>query len=370
MDIAMFFSRLFFALSFLNYAFVFFLLFFERKDSASRFAWILTLAFLPVLGLLIYILFSGHFFTKTQRMKEAKEHVNEASTTFMENQQDFFEKQAGTFSNPILNEYSSLIDMNLNYANAPITFTDSVKIFTWGKDIFDNLFEDIKNARHYIFLQYFIIRNDQTGQKFINLLCEKAREGVEVKLLYDDLGSFKTPHSLFAQLDKAGGVSLPFFPVKTGNIWSLNFRNHRKIVVIDNKIGYTGGFNIGNEYAGLTDLTWRDTHIRLTGNCIFDLLITFLIDWHAMATGKRTKIKYKGLTERLIPDMYAINKKIFSGLTGKTTVSSKIPTQIISSGPDNQQRTEIKDAMIRMIMNAKKNNLFANTVFYTRSVIF
>lgn len=356
-------------LSILNYAVVLFLLFFERKGSARRFAWILTLSFLPGIGLILYIIFSGHFFTRTRRMEEAKLWLTKEFTPFMEKQKNFFENEAGKLPNPVMNEYASLIDMNLTYANSPMIFTNSADIFIWGKDKFEALFRDIEKAEHFIFMQYFTIRNDKTGTKLWDLLCKKAQQGVEVKVLYDDLGSFSTPRSFFEKLDTVGGMSLPFFSVRTGNFWSVNFRNHRKIVVIDNKIGYTGGFNVGDEYAGLTELRWRDTHIRLTGNCVLELLGLFLVDWYAIATGKKTKGKYGHLNEAIVPNIIALNKKILADIKHDIPGDSHIPTQIISSGPDDRDRTEIKDAMIRMIMTAKKS-IFLQTPYFTPDTSF
>ncbi len=351
-------------LSSLNFLFIFFILFFERKGSTGRFAWILTLIFLPGVGTFLYIIFSGHFFTKTIKMEKAKKRIFEETFTLMEKQRDFFHEQAGKLPNKVINEFAPLIDMNLKYAHTPMTFTSSVKVFLWGEDKFKALFEDLKKAQHHIFIQYFIIRNDKIGNEFMELLCKKAREGVEVKLLYDDFGCIRAFRSFFKKLDKEGGVSLPFFPVRRGNIFSINFRNHRKLVIIDNKIAYTGGFNVGDEYRGRKGYLWRDTHVRLTGNCVYDFLTSFLVDWYAVSSGKRTQIKLGKANKAPIPDIASLNRRIINSLKSDVTGDSHIPTQIVSSGPDNHQRTEIKDAMIRMIMSAKEK-IYIQTPYFT-----
>ncbi len=351
-------------LSLLNYLFALFILFFERKGSASRFAWILTLILLPIIGSILYIIFSGHFFTKTRKMEEAKTYTLSEIADIIKKQHDFFEQKAGTLPNPVVNEFASLIDMNLRYASSPITFASSEHFFLWGKDKFKSLFEDIKKAQHHIFVQYFIIRNDKIGNDFMNLLCKKAQEGVEVKLLYDDLGCIRASRRFFRRLDAAGGVSLPFFPVRRGNLFSINFRNHRKLVVIDNKIAYTGGFNVGDEYEGKKGYLWRDTHVRLTGSCVYEFLSLFLVDWYAVSFGKRTQLRLLKANKLPFPDISAMNRRILNALKNDIPGDTHIPIQVVSSGPDNRQRTEIRDAMIRMIMNAKEK-VYIQTPYFT-----
>lgn len=366
-----FWSILISILSGINYIFIVFILFFEKRDSGRRFAWILTLSFLPGLGIVLYFLFSGHFFTKTRKMKIAKAYVKEETKRLMGDQQAFFESQAGTLPNTVMNEYKSLIHLNLTYGESPVTFAKTADIFTSGKEKFESLYRDIERAEKSIYMQYFIIHKDKTGKELIDLLCEKARQGIEVRVLYDDIGSFTTPRSFFSKLDKAGGITLPFFAVKTGSPWSLNFRNHRKIVIIDGTIGYTGGFNVGDEYAGLGKVLWRDTHVRLTGSCVYSLLNIFLVDWYSVAEGKKKLAEHIRLSpEPVQTKINTTNKHILEAL--RTTVpdqKSQIPVQIIASGPDNIEQTEIKDAMIRMIMSAKKSILI-QTPYFTPDASF
>ncbi len=351
-------------LGFLNYAFAIFILFFERKGSAGRFAWILTLILLPVVGSLLYVIFSGHFFTKTRKMELAKKQVLSEISSLLKKQHDFFQDTAGKLPNPVVNEFAPLIEMNLRYGNALMTFASSEKIFLWGKDKFKSLFEDIEKAQHTIFVQYFIIRNDKIGKEFLSLLCKKASEGVEVKLLYDDFGCIRASRNFFKALDVAGGVSLPFFPIRRGNVFSINFRNHRKTVIIDNRIAYTGGFNVGDEYEGKKGYLWRDTHVRLTGSCVYEYLSQFLVDWYAVSSGKRTQLKLIKANKLPFPDINAMNRRILNALKNDIPGDTHIPTQVISSGPDNQKRTEIKDAMLTMIMSAKKK-VYIQTPYFT-----
>ncbi|MCU5226366.1 cardiolipin synthase [Bacillus tropicus] len=155
-------------------------------------------------------------------------------------------------------------------------------LYTYGKDLYDALFTDIKQAKHHVHVLFFIVKNDKISREFLKLLIDKAKEGIEVRLLLDRLGSHHLSNEAIRSLQKHG-VSFSFchkvkFPFP---LFSANQRNHRKITVIDGKIGYIGGFNIGEEYLGHNQKLglWRDYHLRLTGEGIQDLQKQFLHDW-------------------------------------------------------------------------------------------
>ncbi|HDR7792664.1 TPA: cardiolipin synthase [Bacillus luti] len=155
-------------------------------------------------------------------------------------------------------------------------------LYTYGKDLYDALFTDIKQARYHVHVLFFIVKNDQISRDFLNLLIDKAQEGIEVRLLLDRFGSHYLSNEAIRSLQKHG-VSFSFchkikFPFL---FFSANQRNHRKITVIDGKIGYIGGFNIGEEYLGHDKRfgLWRDYHLRLTGEGVQDLQKQFLHDW-------------------------------------------------------------------------------------------
>ncbi|WP_283751063.1 cardiolipin synthase [Bacillus cereus] len=156
------------------------------------------------------------------------------------------------------------------------------RLYTYGNDLYDALFTDIKQAKHHVHVLFFIVKNDDISRKFLKLLIDKAQEGIEVRLLLDRFGSHYLSKEAVYSLQKHG-VSFSFchkvkFPFL---FFSANQRNHRKITVIDGKIGYIGGFNIGEEYLGHNQKLglWRDYHLRLTGEGIQDLQKQFLHDW-------------------------------------------------------------------------------------------
>ncbi|EJQ64679.1 cardiolipin synthase [Bacillus sp. SIMBA_074] len=156
------------------------------------------------------------------------------------------------------------------------------RLYTYGNDLYDALFTDIKQAKHHVHVLFFIVKNDDISRTFLKLLIDKAQEGIEVRLLLDRFGSHYLSKEAIYSLQKHG-VSFSFchkvkFPFP---FFSANQRNHRKITVIDGKIGYIGGFNIGEEYLGHNQRLglWRDYHLRLTGEGIQDLQKQFLHDW-------------------------------------------------------------------------------------------
>lgn len=204
-----------------------------------------------------------------------------------------------------------------------------------GRQKFEQLLRDLKNAKHHIHMQYYIFRHDELGQRILQVLEEKAKEGVEVRFLYDAIGSNRLFKKHMRPLAEAGGLSEVFFPSIFPLINPrLNFRNHRKIVVIDGNIGYVGGFNVGNEYLGVEEKYgyWRDTHTRIEGSAVHALQTRFLIDWN-MAS-KEHRVTYD--------DCYypTIERE------GSTAV------QIVSSGPDDEHDA-LKYSYVKMIVSAR-----------------
>jgi cardiolipin synthase len=366
------------AATFLNIIFIVFVVFFERKEPARRMAWLFALVFLPVIGMIIYILFSGHFFTRNRKMETARRTVMDALQPYMNDQLDRLRNQPDKIPHPEVKKYAHLVSMNLVYGTSLLTYTENLKIFCWGQEKFESLCVDMEAATESIHMLYFIFRNDATGRRLLEILCRKAKQGIAVKLMYDDLGSIKTPESFFAPLKTAGGSVLPFFRLRFRLPFSLNFRNHRKIVVIDGKIGYMGGINVGDEYANCSrrknPVLWRDTHIRMTGSSVQYLQLIFLIDWYAIS-GRITQIKSAEDVGKFFPlaDFKNIGKRISEGSTmqlfGDLFQPKHIPTQIVSSGPDDIRKSEIRDGMIRMIMSAQ-SFIYIQTPYFTPDEAF
>jgi cardiolipin synthase len=163
----------------------------------------------------------------------------------------------------------------------PVSHANNVKVFTEGQAAFEDMFSAIAAARHHIHAEFYIIRNDELGNEFMRLLAQKAGEGVKVRLLYDGIGCLRFRQTW---LERLPGVETACFfpPVFALFRGAINFRNHRKIVVVDGKVGFFGGLNIGDEYVGKHPKLgfWRDTHFRLEGDAVRWIQYTFLTDWH------------------------------------------------------------------------------------------
>ncbi len=349
--------------------FIFFILFFERNDAGRKFSWMLIIFFLPGVGIFLYFMLSGHFFTKTRKMERIQQHIYNRAQPFIQEQEQYFEKVKSRIKNKTLTEYSDIVKMNFTQASSYISYTKTISEYTCGEDMFHALIQDLEAAEKSIFMEFFTFREDTIGKRIMEILCRKAKAGVEVKLLYDDFGSLLTRRKFFEKLDKAGGASVPFFPIRTGLPLTVNFRNHRKNVIIDEKIGYMGGINIGDEYiTGLgkdPEKPWRDTHIRVTGSCVAAMLITFLVDYHSSAYGKKTlKSLKKAETYFPIEKIKSLNTDILHNLKDDVPGDDIIPVQLLLSGPNDNHQHQIRDCMIRMIMNAKKS-IYIQTPYFT-----
>ena len=356
----------------INLLFIIFVLFFERKESTRRFVWLMLLLFLPGLGIIIYILFSGHFFTGSRRMREVHQVSGSLAQALCNTQQEILKENLDKFLSKENKEFSQLIDMNLNKGNSPIAATETAEIYTDGKDFFEELCVSLQNAKKSIYMEYFIFHEDTIGKRIMDILCQKAKEGLDVKLIYDDLGSIRTRTRFFRRLNESGGAARPFFQIRLGLPFTLNYRNHRKVSVIDGDIGFIGGANIGDEYANQKKrgkLNWRDTVVRITGNSVLIMETKFLLDWYGLdAWSEHTKTledAKKFFPSTILPDLEGYMwKQGVAALTAATFSPGHIPTQIITSGPSAYQASNIEDALIRMILSAKKN-VYIQTPYFT-----
>ena len=298
----------------------------ENRNPVKSMAWVLVLLLLPILGLVIYLIFGrnlkGMSLISRSHLRELRRIHGFPETGFKDV--------------PGLSEDSRQLISLAGKLTRPHLFMDSdITVFTTGKEKFDSLMSDIKAAREYIHVQYFIIEEDQTGMEFLNLLMDKAREGVQVRLLYDYVGSFYFSSKVLKRLREAGVDVHPFLKLTFTQFANrVNWRNHRKIVVIDGHIGYVGGMNIADRYViGDKKWTpWRDTHLRITGEAVMGLLYSFAIDW-----GYTTR---ELLTTAMTP---------YQGVPS----SSGYVTQIVSSGPTNRWNN-ISFVFLKAIALAKK----------------
>lgn len=325
-----------------NFLFSVIIVFFQRKEPKSAWAWLLVINALPGIGFLIYLLAGTDMHKRKMfKIKGIEEQVNEA----VRRQEYSVQSRELEKENPELEGYSDLVFFNLKTSDAVLTEDNEVKIFTDGNDKFDALIEDIRNARRYIFLEYYIIKNDVLFCRIKDVLLEKAAQGVEVRILYDAMGCRSTGRKFWKELEAQGIHVAVFFPALFGRLQlRVNYRNHRKIAIIDGKIGYVGGFNIGKEYIGLDPKFghWRDTHLRIRGSALVALLVRYIQDWdYAAKENLFTHPEYF-----VYPDEKCGSTKM----------------QIISSGPDSEKQG-IRDNYLRLIHKAKKR-IYIQTPYF------
>lgn len=329
-------------LSALNLVLAATIIFFERRNIAATWAWLMVLLFLPGIGFVLY-LFLGQKL-KLRRLQKAKEAARLHSHNITHEQIRILESGALTFHDRHMEPYRDIIHMNLRAAHSVFTQDNKISMFIDGKDKFEALFENIHTATDHIHLLYYIFKPDELGTKVVRALTQKAKEGLQIKVLYDEVGSSWLSRRFFRELISAGGEVASFFSSRIPffNL-HINYRNHRKFAIIDGKYGYIGGFNIGNEYLGLDRKigNWRDTHLKMEGSAVYGLQTQFLMDW-SLVTAKPVHHEAS-----YFPEMAP------AGHAG---------VQIVSSGPDSDLE-HLKNGFLKMIYAAKETIFIQSPYF-------
>lgn len=327
----------------LNITFALVVIFQERRDIGSTWAWLLVLLLIPIAGFILYMFFAQNF--RRKRLFYWDEFKKSGLDRGLKSQVSQFRAHRFTFRNSISERNKDLITMNLLNNQAVLTEDNEVEIFTDGKEKFEALFKDIEAATDFIHVQYYIVRRDDLGKKLMEQLSKKAREGVRVRVLYDELGSRGIGKRFLKELRESGGQAEAFFPSKFRLInLRLNYRNHRKLVIIDGKVGYIGGFNVGDEYLGLDTKFgyWRDTHLRIQGTAVYSIQTRFILDWNQASQDH--DITY------------------FPSLFPHLPNQGNVGIQIVSSGPDSEYE-HIKNGYLKMISSAR-NSIYIQTPYF------
>jgi len=309
-------------------------IFLERRNVGVTWAWLMVLLFLPIVGFVVYLVFGQNLsrFKIYKVRKESEERVER----LIKRQREQFKHHRLAYNDPAAGEFDDLIYMNLSSAMSLYSQDNSVEIFKDGPSKFKSLFEDLEKATRHIHLVYYIVNDDGIGRQLLECLTRKAAEGVEVRFLYDPIGSHRLSTKFFDPLTKAGGKVAAFFPSRIPYLnFRVNYRNHRKLAIIDGEIGYIGGINVGDEYMGLIERFgyWRDTHLKLKGSAVRQMQARFLMDWN-LASGE-------GLED---------SESFFPPPVNEGTVGA----QIVASGPD-QALEQIRNMYIKMIHHAKES---------------
>lgn len=309
----------------INIAFAIWTVFRTRRDIASTWAWLLVLSLFPVVGFLLY-LFVGRKISSDD-IFNIRDEERQFRNTYVKKQADLLQKHRLLLKQGHLMLAHQLVTLATSLNDALVTFNNRVRIFVDGRQLFDQMIQDFDQATDQICVEFYTFYADQLGQQILHALERAAARGVSVKVLYDLSGSRGTTYKFFQKLESLGGDAQPFNS-KTRhyiNTPRLNYHLHRKIVVIDQQIGYIGGFNIGNQYVGKMARFgyWRDTHVRIVGQSATALLGRFGMDWN-LTCKKTGKAKVDLLS--LMKDLH---------IQRPTDNPSEVAMQIVSSGPDN-----------------------------------
>ncbi len=294
----------------------------ENRNPIKTITWIMVLIFLPVVGFVIYIVF-GQDYTKRRFM--SKRMYSKIKTRPL----------AEIDSSELVHypsKYIDLIKLLRNSNQAHLLYGSSVEYFITGRDKFQALFRDIDKATDHIHIEYYVWDDDVIGNQLKDLLIRKSAEGVKIRVIVDAVGSWRVKNSFYEQLRSAGIEVEEFmkvrFPMFTSHV---NYRNHRKVVVIDGQVGYIGGMNVADRYInGPSWGNWRDTHIRIEGKGVQGLQSIFLIDWYLVSKSLITARKY-------FPSLESYGDNLM---------------QIVSSGPYSPAR-EIMQGFMQAIFGAQ-----------------
>ncbi|MEL4307500.1 cardiolipin synthase [Joostella sp. CR20] len=303
----------------------------KNINPTKTLSYLIALLAFPFLGLIVYYFF-GQDYRKFKIFKK-KNVLNQKNIKEWAQQLVLNKKEAFALGSDVLDGNTKIIRLIDSENRSPLTLHNKVQILINGEEKFKVLFQDVKAATSSIHIEYYIFRDDEIGSELIEILCEKASQGVNVKINYDSVASSFSNKSIKCLKD-SGVEMFPFMPVYFPKFASkANYRNHRKMIIIDGKIGYVGGINIGDEYVNKDGRRfWRDTHLRIEGQAAGLLQFHFSLDWDFVCD-KPIKID-----KSWFPD---------------TDVQEKIPIQIAASGPDTEW-ANIMEAMFTAINEANR----------------
>ncbi len=314
----------------------------DNRQPSKTMAWLLVLIFVPIVGIILYFFFGQNTRKERSMSQRSMDELTKRSMLEFVVQKDL----------KLPTHYQPLIQLFTNQ-NTALPFKDNeVDIFVEGADFFLALLKAIGQAKDHIHIESYIIEDDALTNLIADALIDKAAEGVEVRMIYDYVGCWKVPSRYFERL-RAGGVDVRsfmpvHFPAFTGKV---NYRNHRKLAVIDGKIGFIGGMNIAMRYMrGSNSQPWRDTHLRIRGGAVYGIQRAFLVDWYFV---NRTLIS----SQKYYPPL-------------DTSISNNCIAQVVTSSPISPW-PEIMQGYVRILLQAQ-HYVFMETPYFlpTEPVLF
>lgn len=308
----------------------------DNRSPQSTWAWLLTFIFFPVIGLVVYMFvgrswkaFSKH--TTLERQFIGR-NLTERLKPLVEQQTSIIERLR-TDKSPSYRK--RLLELLMKNSRSVLTTNNDVQILQDAKEKYPCLMQDLQNAKHSIHMQYYILASDEFTEHVKAILIEKEKAGVEVRILYDYLGSMTALSNKFIKELRDAGAEIHSYLYNSSQIHNLSYRNHRKIVVIDGIIGYTGGMNLGKEHldGGKHFSAWRDTHVRIEGEAVSVLQGIFMVEWYNTTGVKLPQERH---------------------LAYSSATKTKTPVQIVPSGPDSEWAS-IRQLYFFMILVAEKS---------------
>ncbi len=304
----------------------------EKRSPFKTAAWIMALILFPIVGVVFYLFFGQEYRKRKLFSRKGLKSLNKYRQLSFRQLRKF--RHALHYLDPKVREKETIIRLLLKNSNALLTNGNRLKILNNADETFPAIFHAIEEAEHHIHLEYYIIDDDKIGNQLKDLLIKKSRQGVEVRIIIDDVGSWSLGNNFMDELRNNGCEIYSFMEVRFPRLTSrVNYRNHRKIVVVDGKIGFTGGLNIADRYLnGLKGIgPWHDTHLQIEGDAVGCLQVVFAADWFFVIHENLTGRKY-------FPQM--------NGMKGA-------PVQISASGPDSDWEN-IGQAFFAAISTARK----------------
>lgn len=316
---------------------------FETRSSTKTLAYLLVCIFIPVFGILFYLTVGINYW---------KTKIYARKTTLDKKLLELLQKKISQYSQVMVKssdliegEHAELARMLIKDLHSPLTRKNSIKLLINGEEKFPELLNALEGAQHHIHLEYYIYEQDEIGTAIIELLIRKAKSGVQVKMIYDDFGSPSIKNKTEKRMREAGVEIFPFHKIHFYLLANrINYRNHRKIVVIDGQTGFVGGINVSEKYINNKKgiLFWRDTHLRIDGPGVYYLQFLFLSDWNFCCSGP------------IDPENIYFPEKIKS--KGDSLV------QIVASGPDSSQPLVLY-SILQAIYLAKEEILITTPYF-------
>ena len=319
---------------------------YDTRSSTKALAYILFIIFVPVLGMIFYFSFGINYRKRKLYTKKIVEDepMRLEIRNKMNKQSDLIQD-----SGLIQEKYLTLTEFIRRSGSSPITANNEVKLLINGEEKFPELVNALENAKSHIHIEYYIYENDVTGNQIAEILIKKAKEGLEVRFLYDDFGSHGLGKNFIQKLNQAGVATAPFYKIKWYALASrINYRNHRKIVIIDGNVGFVGGINMSDKYRNdleiKNNLYWRDTHLMIKGQATSYLQYLFVCDWNFCSNKK-----------------LAYSNSYFPEIPQNNTIKNDV-VQIAASGPDSGQPL-IFYSLLEAISCAKKSIYITSPYF-------